>query len=387
MDGTQPHPAARKETRPLTSRQEPGPEIAEALGLVRGAIRGMAGYVPGLQPTPGQRLVKLNTNENPYPPSPRVIDALRRGADDSLRLYPNPAGDALRARAAELYGLSPEQVLCGNGSDEILAILMRTFVDEKEAIGYFQPSYSLYPVLAGIAGARTIPVPLPRPSRASEVGTLPVPAPDAKVFFLTTPHSPYGFGFPTEWIARLLERFPGIVVADEAYVDFASRSSLPLLSANPRLLVVRSLSKAYALAGMRIGLAFGHPSIIAEMDKVKDSYNLGRLAQTAACEALADRPYLDLTRDRILAARARFAAGLAALGFSVLPSDANFVFAVPPAGLAARAVYEALLARGFLVRYFSAPELSDGLRISIGTDNDMDGLLRAVKEIVDAGRR
>jgi histidinol-phosphate aminotransferase len=369
------------------SRQKSGPETVEALGLVRGAIRGMAGYVPGLQPKPGQRLVKLNTNENPYPPSPRVIDALRQGADDSLRLYPSPAGDALRARAAELYGLSPEQVLCGNGSDEILAILMRTFVGEREAIGFFRPSYSLYPVLAGIAGARTIPVPLPRPSRASEVDALPVPAPDAKVFFLTTPNSPYGFGFPTEWIARLLERFPGIVVADEAYVDFASQSSLPLLSANPRLVVVRSLSKAYALAGMRIGLAFGHPAVIAEMDKVKDSYNLGRLAQTAGCEALADRAYLDLTRGRILATRARFAAGLSALGFSVLPSDANFVFAVPPAGLAALAVYEELLARGFLVRYFAAPELSDGLRISIGTENDMDVLLRTAKEILDAGRR
>ncbi len=369
------------------SRQEPEPEIAKALGLVRGAIRGMTGYVPGLQPKPGQRLVKLNTNENPYPPSPRVIDALRRGADDSLRLYPNPAGDALRSRAAVLYGLSPEQVLCGNGSDEILAILMRTFVGEREAVGFFRPSYSLYPVLAGIAGARTFTVPLPRPIRASEVGALAVPAPNVKVFFLTTPNSPYGFGFPTEWIARLLERFPGIVVADEAYVDFASQSSLPLLSANPRLIVVRSLSKAYALAGMRIGLAFGHPAVIAEMDKVKDSYNLGRLAQTAACEALADRPYFELTRDRILAARASFAAGLAAFGFSVLPSDANFVFAVPPAGLAACSVYEGLLARGFLVRYFASPDLSDGLRISIGTDNDMDALLRAVKEIVDAGRR
>ncbi len=363
------------------------PRAAEALNLVRGAIRGMAGYVPGLQPGPGQRLVKLNTNENPYPPSPRVIEALRRCADDSLRLYPSPAGDALRARAAELYGISPEQVLCGNGSDEILAILMRTFVGEKEAIGYFQPSYSLYPVLAGIAGARTIPIPLPRPRSAGELGSLPVPAPDAKVFFLTTPHAPYGFGFATEWVARLLDGFSGIVVADEAYVDFARESSLPLLSANPRLVVVRSLSKSYALAGMRIGLAFGHPALVAEMDKVKDSYNVGRLAQTAACEALADRPYFELTRDRILATRARFAAGLARLGFSVLPSDANFVFAVPPAGLAARAVYDGLLSRGILVRYFAAPELSDGLRISIGTDDDMNGLLRAVKEIGDAGRR
>ena len=369
------------------SQREPAPGPARAVSLVRGAIRRMAGYVPGLQPKPGQKLVKLNTNENPYPPSPRVIEALRRGADDSLRLYPSPAADALRARAAEVYGLSPDQVLCGNGSDEILTMLMRTFVGEQEAIAFFRPSYSLYPVLAGIAGARTVPVPLPRARTAADVSAVPVPSPDAKVFFLTTPNSPYGFGFPTEWIARLLGEFPGIVVADEAYVDFAPESSLPVLSANPRLVVVRSLSKAYALAGMRIGLAFAHPAVIAEMDKVKDSYNVSRLAQAAACEALADREYLRQTRERILASRARFTEGLAALGFAVVPSDANFVFAVPPAGLPARRLYEQLLGRGFLVRYVTAAELADGLRISIGTDDEMDGLLRAVEEIGHAGRR
>jgi histidinol-phosphate aminotransferase len=371
------HSDASERRRPHGTLPDPG----EALRHVRGTIRQMAGYVPGLQPGPGVSLVKLNTNENPFPPSPRVIDALHRGTDDSLRLYPNPAGDSLREQAARTYGLSPEQVLCGNGSDEILAMLMRTFAGEGEAVAWFTPSYSLYPVLAGIAGARTVEVPLPRVAGREQVAAIPVPSPEAKLFFLTSPNSPYGFGFPTVWIARLLALFPGIVVADEAYVDFASESSLPLLAANPRLVVVRSFSKAYSLAGMRIGLAFAHPAVIAEMDKVKDSYNVSRLAQAAACAALADAEYLRQTRDGILATRGSFASRLAGLGFTVVPSDANFVFAVPPAGLAARALYDGLVGRGFLVRHFGAPGLSDGLRISIGRKEDMEALLRAIEEV------
>jgi histidinol-phosphate aminotransferase len=359
--------------------------IDEALGLVRRSVRGMAGYVPGLQPAPGQRLVKLNTNENPYPPSPRVLEALQKASDASVRLYPSPDAAPLRAQAAATYGLAPSQVLCGNGSDEILAIVMRAFVDEGDAIAFFRPSYSLYPVLAAIARGRTREVPLPRVERAEEMSGIPVPAPKARVFFLTSPNSPYGVGFPTAWIGHLLGRFGGIVVADEAYADFAKESSLPLLAANPRLIVVRTLSKAYSLAGMRAGLAFAHESLVREMMKVKDSYNLGRLAQVAACEALADQGYFRKTRDMVVATRERFAARLSSLGCAVLPSAANFVFAVPPGGLAAAALSEKLLARGFLVRHFAAGNVSDGLRISIGTDPEMDALGGAVEEALHGG--
>jgi histidinol-phosphate aminotransferase len=352
----------------------------EALGFVRRAVRGMDGYVPGLQPGPGQRLVKLNTNENPYPPSPRVIEALRRAADETVRLYPNPEAAPLRERAAAAYGLDPTQVVCGNGSDEILSLIMRAFVDEGDRIAYFVPSYSLYPVLAAIAGARTAAVPLPRVTRAQDMAGIPVPAPRAKIFFLTSPNSPYGVGFPTAWIARLLAEYPGIVVADEAYVDFGGESSLPLLADNPRLIIVRTLSKAYSLAGMRAGLAFAAETLVHEILKVKDSYNVGRLSQVAACEALSDEEYFRAMRDKVLMTRARFSAHLASLGFTVLPSSANFVFAVPPAGMTAQALYAGLLARGFLVRHMATPEVSDGLRISIGTDADMDGLLRAIEE-------
>ncbi len=318
-------------------------QIDEALRFVRRNVSGMDGYVPGLQPKPGQRLVKLNTNENPYPPSPRVLQALHEATESAVRLYPSPEAAPLRETAAALYGLHPDQILCGNGSDEILSILMRTFLDAGETLAYFEPSYSLYPVLAGLEKVRTREVPLPRVTRIEEMADIPVPSPRAKVFFLTTPNAPYGPLFPTAWIARLLERFPGIVVADEAYVDFATESSLPLLSAHPRLIIARTLSKAYSLAGMRAGLAFAHPSLINEMMKVKDSYNIGKFAQIAACAALGDQEYFRMTRDAVLATRARFSSALTAEGFTVLPSSANFVFAIPPAGLTSRTLYDGRL--------------------------------------------
>jgi len=353
----------------------------EARAYVRQAIRRMEGYVPGLQPAPGEKLVKLNTNENPYPPSPAVLEALHSAAESSVRLYPSPDAAPLREQAARLYGLSPSQVLCGNGSDEILSMLMKTFVGEGEPIAYFQPSYSLYPVLAQIGAARTRDVPLPRVARASEMADLPVPSVNAKVFLLTTPNSPYGVVHPTVWIGRLLEKFHGIVVADEAYVDFAEESALPLLAGSPRLVVVRSLSKAYSLAGLRAGLAFAHPDLIQEMMKVKDSYNVNRLAQLAACAALKEEEYFQAMRARVIATRQRFSAALASREFTVLPSGANFVFAVPPRGLAAGTLYEELLRRGFLVRWWKTGIVSDGLRISIGTDAEMDALAAAIVEV------
>ena len=350
--------------------------MSDALAYVRRAVRGMAAYVPGLQPGPGQRLVKLNTNENPYPPSPRAIESLLAASDASLRLYPDPDCRALRARAAEVYGLRPEQVLAGNGSDELLAIVMRAFVEEGDTVAYFQPSYSLYPVLAAVARARVVEVPLPRNATG-----LPVPSPRAKVFLLTTPNAPHGTGFPTAWIASLLQSFPGIVVADEAYADFAAETSLPLLAGHPHLVIARTLSKAYSLAGLRVGLAFAHPDLVREMAKVKDSYNLGRPAQAAAAEALADQEHFSTNRDRVLATRERCAARLASIGFLVLPSQANFLFVVPGNSMpGARDLYGRLLERGFLVRFFDRPGLEDGLRISIGTDDDMDGLVRALAE-------
>jgi histidinol-phosphate aminotransferase len=310
-----------------------------------------------------------------------VLEAIHAAAESSVRLYPSPEATPLRERAAALYGLKPSQVLCGNGSDEILAMLMKTFVGEGETVAWFDPSYSLYPVLAGIGEARVATVPLPRVSRSSEMAEIPVPSPKAKMFLLTTPNSPYGVAFPTSWVERLLNRFAGIVVADEAYVDFAEESALPLLAAHPRLVIARTLSKAYSLAGMRAGLAFAHEDLVREMMKVKDSYNVSRLSQVTACAALEDQECFRSTRDRIVATRERFSETLRSRGYSVPPSQANFVFAVPPRGLTAGAVYAGLLSRGFLVRYWKTGIVSDGLRISIGTDAEMDGLAGAMEEV------
>ena len=360
-------------------------KLDEALALVRGAIRGMDGYVPGLQPSAGQRLVKLNTNENPYPPSPRVLEALHAAIDGSLRLYPSPDAAGLRSLAAARFGITADQVLCGNGSDEILALIMRAFVDQEDSVAFFQPSYSLYPVLASMSQAHSVRVPLARVKSEKEVDALPVPSPSAKIFFLTTPNSPYGYVFPASWTAKLLSTFPGIVVADEAYVDFADESSLPLLAENPRLLLVRSMSKSSSLAGMRVGFVFGHPAMIAQIAKVKDSYNVSRLAQVAACASLEDEGYARTTRNRIVATRERLTQRLQALGFVVPPSRANFVFAATPDGKSARPLYDALLGHGFLVRHFDSDGLSDGLRISIGSNEDMDALLASLQGEMSGG--
>ena len=212
---------------------------------------------------------------------------------------------------------------------------------------------------------------------------IPVPSPRAKVFFLTTPNSPYGSAFSPAWTERLLSRFRGIVVADEAYVDFGAMSAVSLLSRCPRLLVVRTLSKSYSLAGMRAGLLFGSEPLVRELMKVKDSYNVSRPAQAAAHAALADEAYFRATRDAVVAGRERFAAAIVAHGYRVLPSFANFVFVIPPRGLAAKTLYERLLARGFLVRHLGGPAVSDGLRISIGNDPDMAALAGIMAEEAD----
>jgi histidinol-phosphate aminotransferase len=324
-------------------------------------------------------LVKLNTNENPYPPSARVLEALRSAIDGSLRLYPSPDAAALRGLAASRYGLSAQQIMCGNGSDEILALIMRAFVDEGDTVAFFQPSYSLYPVLATMSRARTVSVPLPRVRHEEEIQRLPVPSLRAKIFFLTTPNSPYGYAFPPEWTDKLLGSFRGIVVADEAYVDFADHSSLPLLARNPRLLIVRSMSKSSSLAGMRVGFAFGHEDVIAQIMKVKDSYNVSRLAQVAAYASLEDEQYAKETRNRIVATRERLTECLRGLGLTVMPSRANFVFAATVDGSSARPLYESLLSRGFLVRHFASDGLSDGLRISVGTDEQTDALFDSIR--------
>ena len=347
--------------------------------LLRPDIAAMAGYVPGFQPPDGERWIKLNTNENPYPPSPQVRAAILAelgGDGESLRKYPDPGSRAMRAAAAALYGFPVEWVITANGSDELLNNLIRACAGEGEEIGYVHPSYSYYATLAEIQGAtvRTFALDADFCIRDFPVSY------QGKLFFLTTPNAPLGFAFPLDYIDELAGRCAGLLVVDEAYVDFAKFTALELVKKHANVVVTRTFSKSYSLAGMRLGLAVARPEIVAALDKIRDHYHLDRLALAAATAALQDQAHLAATVARIRATRSRFVAGLGELGYTVIPSQANFVFAAPP-DRDGRRVYEALYARKILVRYFGDPLLAHGLRITIGTDAEMAETLAALREI------
>ena len=346
---------------------------------VRPSIGEMAGYTPGFQPPRGSRMIKLNTNENPYPPSPAVAAAIRKVAEnyERLRLYPDPISSRLRQTAAEIYGVTAEQVMAGNGSDDLFRILLDTFVDPGEQVGFFDPSYSLYPVLTQIRGAS--------PKVFAFDPAIPEPVittKGIKLFFITSPHAPYGLGFSNHFIAKIADQLDGILVVDEAYADFADENALSLLKSCNNLVITRTFSKSYALAAMRVGLAFAAPTLITEMDKARDSYNLDLLAQEAATAALLDQAYLEETVARIKKVRQEFKQQLTKRNFTSHPSRANFIFAIPPAGYQAGDLYQYLQQNQVLVRYFSTPPLDQGIRISIGTPEQMEQVLDIINRFL-----
>jgi histidinol-phosphate aminotransferase len=350
-------------------------------------IQHLDAYTPGLQPTESG-WVKLNTNENPYPPSPRVVEALRReiGEDGGrLRLYPHPTSQPLRRQIAALHGLDEAQVIVGNGSDDILNLLVRVFAGAGAATARTLPSYSLYPVLVAMQGGRLETIEFDRSMR------LPVErvaASGARLFLLTSPNAPTGVGFPNEDIDLLLQRFPGIVVVDEAYAPFAREDAVPLLARHAHLVVVRTLSKAYALAGVRVGYALADVAVIDLLDRVRDSYNVDRLAQVAAAAALGDAGYYEAIIGQITRTRDRWAATWRERrGWFIYPSAANFLFVEPrdDAGRTGRevagALYDSLVSRRILVRAFPGhPLTAPFLRISVGTEDEMLAVDRAVEE-------
>jgi histidinol-phosphate aminotransferase len=332
--------------------------------------------VPGEQPGPGRRVVKLNTNENPYPPSSRVLAALARAVEASVRLYPDPEARALRARAAAVYGVPADHIMAGNGSDELLALLLRALVDPGDRVAYPVPTYSLYRTLVAVQGGEAVEVPFP------DDFALPPALADtsARLTFLCNPNSPSGTLVALAEIEALARAVRGVLVVDEAYVDFARGTAMSLVGRFGNVVVLRTFSKSFSLAGLRIGLLFGHPALVTGLRTVKDAYNLNRLSQVAGLAALEDLPAMEANVARIRATRDRLAAELGRLGFRVLPSEANFVLARRP-GVDLAPLAAALAARDIFVRHFAQPRLHDALRITVGTDAEIDALLAALKEL------
>ena len=344
---------------------------------LRPGVAAMRAYEPGEQPRPGEQVIKLNTNENPYPPSPRVLEAIRRAADEGLRLYPSPLAEVARGRAAEVYGFPPEQVLVGNGSDELLTLLVRAVVEPGQAIAYPAPTYSLYPVLARIQGAGAVEVPFPADfSLPAELFGRSEP-----LVLLCNPNAPTATLVPEPEVRRLAESLAGVLVVDEAYVDFADGDCLRLARELANVVVLRSLSKSFSLAGLRVGFAFGPAALIEGLTKVKDSYNVDRLAAAGAEAALADMDYMRTNVREIRATRARLTEGLRRLGLEPMPSQTNFVF-VRCGRDRARRLFEELRRRGLLVRFFDEPGVEDALRITVGTDEEIDRLLAELADIL-----
>jgi histidinol-phosphate aminotransferase len=337
-------------------------------------------YVPGEQPRIAD-LVKLNTNESPIGPSPKALAAVRAAADDSLRLYPDPEATALRAALAAYHGVTPDQVFVGNGSDEVLAHAFVALLNHEAPLLFPDVTYSFYPVYCRLFGIahRTVPLDAGLRIRASDY------AGPAGAIVLPNPNAPTGVALSRAEIAGLLAAHRDIpVVVDEAYVDFGAETAVPLTASHPNLLVVQTMSKSRALAGLRVGYAIGDAALIEALTRVKDSFNsypLGRPAQAGAIASLEDEPFFQESRAAVMAGRAHLQGGLARMGFEVLPSAANFVFARHPAHDGAT-LAAALRERAVLVRHFAAPRISDYLRITVGTGAQIDRLLAALAQIL-----
>jgi len=338
-------------------------------------------YVPGAQINE-TGWIKLNTNESPFPPSPMVVEAATEEISRAT-LYPNPSAQKLRAKIASHWGVAKEQVIAGNGSDDILNLLIRVFSNEERAAGGMDPSYSLYPILAAANGSKWKNVPFEEPFR------LPVDAileGGFNLFFLTCPHAPSGVVFPLAEIEKLAERFEGILVVDEAYADFAGGSVVSILRRFPRLFVTRTFSKSFGLAGLRIGYGIGSAEVVELLDRVRDSYNLDRVAQAAGVAALEDWGYYEATIGKINYIRDFYKGEFEALGWKVYPSQANFLLVRPQKedGRFGREVAEDLFTflkeNRILVRYFGSHALTqDFLRISIGDEDQMMTLWDNIK--------
>jgi len=334
-------------------------------------IVAMTGYVPGEQPR-GDKVIKLNTNENPFQCSPKVKAAIGRVVQAGLQKYPDPMATAFRIRAGDLYGFDPDWILCGNGSDEILTMITRVFVDSGDLVRFANPGYILYKTLADIQGASVDIVNFNADwSLGNEFAR---PAERLRLAYLANPNSPSGTVVPPDRVAELAAALPCPLLVDEAYVDFADTNCLALVREHENVLVTRSLSKSYALAGLRFGFVVAQPTVIEQLRKVKDSYNCDAISIAGATAAIDDQAWLAETRATLIATRTRLTAALRELGFDVVDSQANFVWATRR-DRPVEPLYQQLKASGVLVRYMSYAGWGDGLRISIGSDEQIDACL------------
>ncbi len=349
------------------------------MSYFRDNIERMAGYQPGEQPKDGI-YTKLNTNENPYPPSPKVIAAIKDAANNSLRLYPDPLATSVREKVANVFGTKPENVLVGNGSDDLLTIIIRSFVGKGDKVVYPYPTYMLYKSLAELQDATACPIDFP------DDYSLPhsIAVRGAKVTFIANPNSPSGTIIPTEEISKLAKKMDGVLVLDEAYADFADSNCLTLVDKHPNILILRTLSKSYSLAGLRLGFCIANETIIQGMIKAKDSYNVDRLSMAAAVAALDDQETMKKNAAMIKETRAFLSESLSEMGFFVYPSQSNFVFFRCPSVFAARQIMQKLKLRKILVRYFDIPKADDCLRVTVGTKEEigcfLDNLWDIIKE-------
>lgn len=351
--------------------QNQEPYVNDDMKLIRPSVVALHPYIPGEQ-LHVEGLIKLNTNENPYPPSPRVDEVVRSLSVESLRLYPDPLATELRAVIADLHRCKVENVFVGNGSDETLALCTRAFVPPNGAVASFDPSYSLYPVLSAIADAPMKLLPL-----ADDFSWTEPPADVAPLFFLTTPNAPTGTMYPREKVEAFCKTFQGVVVLDEAYADFAPDNFMDVALSLPNVLVSRTLSKSYSLAGIRLGYAVGPTPLIEALNKIRDSYNVNAPTQRIGAAALRDQAWMRTNAQKIIATRENTADALRVRGWNVFPSATNFLFARPLAASAAD-LMQHLRANKILVRHFSAPRINDYLRITIGSDEQMQAFLAAI---------
>lgn len=345
----------------------------------RPTINAISGYVPGEQPAANVRIIKLNTNENPYPPSPKAMQVLREFDGERLRRYSDPMASAFRQAASQVLGVPADWIVVGNGSDDLLTMIMRACTEPGRKVVYPMPTYVLYRTLAEIQAADVEEVPFP------DDYALPVEkliAAQGAVTFIASPNSPSGTAIPLDLLDKLASQLSGVLVVDEAYVDFAESSALELVKSYENVIVLRTLSKGYSLAGLRLGFGIANPVLLEGLIKVKDSYNVDAIACAVGTAAIADRDYKDSNAEKVKSERSRLTQELQQLGFEVFPSQANFVLARSPNSTEAKYLYQQLKERGILVRYFSQPRLDDKLRITVGTPEENSELLEALSQLL-----